>query len=154
MLGSLARWLRISGYDTEYRRDVDDELLINESKSSGRVLVTRDKTLVARALKQGGKAVLIDAEGGMKQLAELAKKQSLTLNTLESRCPKCNGVLRNIDKEKIQSRVPESSYKVFNDFWICNSCYSIYWRGSHWIQIASTIHEASELLEGSNSKFL
>ncbi|MCK4438633.1 hypothetical protein KAV47_06135, partial [Candidatus Bathyarchaeota archaeon] len=28
MLGSLARWLRIGGYDAEYRRDAEDDSLM------------------------------------------------------------------------------------------------------------------------------
>ena len=52
MLGSLARWLRIGGYDTEYERDCADDSLLVLAESKDRVLVTRDEVLAERAKKR------------------------------------------------------------------------------------------------------
>ena len=47
MLGSLAKWLRILGFDTFYaRRDLQDEDVLNIAKKENRVLITRDVELV------------------------------------------------------------------------------------------------------------
>jgi uncharacterized protein with PIN domain len=42
MLGSLARWLRIIGYDTIYYVDKEDDELRDEAKKNNRTLITRD----------------------------------------------------------------------------------------------------------------
>ena len=45
MLGSLARWLRMLGYDTAYRKDVADDELSRLASSEKRRILTRDKDL-------------------------------------------------------------------------------------------------------------
>ena len=44
MLGTLAKWLRIYGFDTFYaNRDISDSELLDISKKENRILITRDK---------------------------------------------------------------------------------------------------------------
>lgn len=154
MLGSLARWLRISGYDAEYRRDADDEPLMEEASMTGRVLLTRDRALALRARKRCIEAVLVNREGDVEQLGELAAALGLQLDPSSSRCPRCNGVLTRVERDQVQGRVPEASLEAFDDFWVCGSCGGVYWRGSHWSHIASTIEEANKISGGDDSKRL
>ncbi|MGC8936370.1 MAG: DUF5615 family PIN-like protein, partial [Candidatus Methanomethylicaceae archaeon] len=51
MLGRLARWLRLLGYDTAYDQTLDDEKLIEIAKRENRILLTRDGKLFKRASK-------------------------------------------------------------------------------------------------------
>lgn len=53
MLGKLARWLRILGFDTLYHRHMEDRELISTAVSEGRWLLTRDRGL-ADARRPGG----------------------------------------------------------------------------------------------------
>jgi uncharacterized protein with PIN domain len=144
MLGSLTRWLRISGYDSEYRRDTDDNDLIQEADREGRILVTRDKELFQRAKKRDVVAILVESDKDAEQLSEVARKIGLVLEPRESRCPKCNGLLVQKEKFLIKGKVPASSLEAFNEFWVCESCGSVYWKGSHWNQIRLTIENARE----------
>lgn len=145
MLGSLSRWLRITGFDAEYRRDAADEDLIDEAIATGRVLLTRDKVLVARATKRGVKVVLVEGEHDVEQLGMVASALNLKLEVSESRCPKCNGSLVRTEKSVLTDQVPEASLNAFDDFWICQECSSIFWRGSHWDQIRSTLDKAERM---------
>jgi uncharacterized protein with PIN domain len=154
MLGSLARWLRIGGYDAEYRRDAEDDSLMEEASSTGRILLTRDRVLVQRAKKRGVETILVEGEGDVEQLGSLTAALGLELNPSNSRCPKCNGSLTQVEKDRVRDRVPEASLEAFDVFWECNSCGCVYWRGSHWDQIASTIEEADNLSGGDDSKRL
>jgi hypothetical protein len=154
MLGSLARWLRIGGYDAEYMRDADDDHLIEEASRTGRVLLTRDRVLVLRARKRGVETILVEGEGDVEQLGALAADLGLELNPSNSRCPMCNGSLTRVDRDQVQGRVPEASFEAFDVFWECGSCGGVYWRGSHWDQIASTIEEAENQRKGKDSKSL
>ena len=106
MLGRLARWLRILGYDTHYPPEGDDSDLISTAVSEERIILTRDKT-VANTNK--AKAVYIKGDLLEDQLAQITVDLNLELNanlleegdgTLVNRCPICNGILKTMDKEK------------------------------------------------------
>lgn len=144
MLGSLARWLRILGYDTEYHVDMEDDMLRVEAKESHRVLVTRDAELHRKTVNSGAEAVLIHSEHTIEQLRELADSLSISLIPMNTRCPRCNGVLDYIDKDEIAGKVPEESYKVFDEYWVCTDCNAIYWKGSHWVQIEETLSKIAD----------
>jgi len=154
MLGSLARWLRIGGYDAEYRRDAEDDSLMEEASRTGRILLTRDRVLVLRAKKRGIETILVEGAGEVEQLGALAAALGLELDPSNSRCPKCNGSLTRVSRNEVRDRVPEASLEAFDVFWVCGSCGGVYWRGSHWDQIASTIEEADKLSRGEDSKRL
>ena len=145
MLGSLSRWMRIAGFNAEYRRDADDESLIDEARASGRVLLTRDRALAARAAKRGAQVVLVEGDRDEEQLGMVASALNLELEVSESRCPKCNGGLERADKSVISEQVPEASLNAFDEFWVCKACGSIFWRGSHWDQIKSTLERAERM---------
>ena len=93
MLGRLARWLRIAGYDTLYYMDMDDDSLIEESLESNRALLSRDSELIQRAKKRDIEAHLIKSEIIHEQLKQVKQEIGLTLNPSISRCPTCNGPL-------------------------------------------------------------
>lgn len=142
MLGSLARWLRIGGYDTEYRRDTEDDELVDEALRGSRILLTRDEVLAIRAKKRGVDAIHIKSEGDEKALAQLSAELGLTFDPTLSRCPKCNHAVEKVDKADVEGRVPEGTYKVIDDYWACPQCGSVYWRGSHWPKIVETLRRA------------
>jgi uncharacterized protein with PIN domain len=144
MLGSLARWLRILGYDTVYHNDMEDELLKLESISSNRILVTRDTKLQKNAEKIGSESILIHSEHILGQLEELVNELKISLVPKNTRCPRCNGKLELVNKDEIIGKVPEESYKVFDEYWVCIDCDSIYWKGSHWIQIEETLRKVAD----------
>ena len=143
MLGSLARWLRIGGYDTEYRKDSDDDLLLEEAKNSKRILLTKDESLSARARKIGVHSIYLHGNSDELNLSQLVSELGLTFNPNESRCPRCNYQLSFVDKDKVVNRVPERTFRAFNEFWLCERCGGIYWRGSHWPKIIETLENAS-----------
>ena len=52
MLGRLARWLRLIGYDTLYYPHIEDSLILRIAREEDRTLLTRDTRLVkVRGLK-------------------------------------------------------------------------------------------------------
>ena len=53
MLGRLAKWLRIAGFDVLYSNRYSDDELVAVSQREGRILLSRDtRLLVRRAVKQ------------------------------------------------------------------------------------------------------
>lgn len=143
MLGSLSRWLRIGGYDTEYMKDTPDDELIEAAKRESRILLTRDEALVHRASKHSVEAIYIEDEGDEDMLRQLTTQIGLEYDPTQARCPKCNSTVDKVGKEEVADRVPERTYKVVDDYWVCPLCGNIYWRGSHWARIVETLSGAA-----------
>lgn len=147
MLGSLARWLRILGYDTLYYVDRDDDELRDEALKTGRILVTRDSELVQRSRKNGTPVLLIESDETLTQLKEITETYDLDVTPKNTRCPRCNGLLKSVEKTSLKDAVPDESYNAFDEFWRCMECDAVYWQGSHWVQILDSL----ESLKGSNN---
>lgn len=142
MLGDVARWLRIAGYDTVYHQDMPDEHLIEETRLTGRTLLTRDRVLVRHAAKQGVKALYVEGSDSHEKLAYVASKLGLSMSARLARCPRCNGELEPAAKPSVRGVVPLASYEAFDEFWVCRDCGAVYWKGSHWGKIEATLEEA------------
>jgi len=145
MLGSLARWLRVCGYDAEYLQDVPDEELVRRAASEDRALLTMDKLLHRKGLKAGLDALLVEGESDAQKLALVSMVFGLELDPRNSRCPKCDGELSIAEKTSVKGRVPSRTFEAYDDFWVCRSCDQVYWRGSHWRDIMRTVYEAARL---------
>lgn len=128
MLGSLAKWLRILGFDTLYFRNIDDSELVKIAKQEQRILLTRDTRLVKS--KKVAEHILIKANDTPGQLKEVLKSLSST-STSFSRCANCNGELEFADKESVSGDVPEHVILNFDSFLRCMDCGKVYWEGSH-----------------------
>ena len=139
MLGSLARWLRIAGFDSIYFRDLDDDLLLDETRSSSRIMLTRDRELYQRAQKQGLKSIYLESEEVNAQLSHLKTELGLEFSASNSRCPRCNGLLKLTSKAEVEDMVPAESFNAFDEFWVCGECSRAYWKGSHWEKIRETL---------------
>lgn len=131
MLGSLAKWLRILGFDTLYFKAIDDNELIKIAKQEHRILLTRDTSLVKR--KKIDSYILITSNEVSEQLKEVllwVKGQGSKVKG-NPRCAECNGGLSTADKESVANDVPEHVFLNFNSFFRCSSCGKVYWEGSH-----------------------
>jgi uncharacterized protein with PIN domain len=132
MLGSLARWLRLMGYDTGYERDGSDTEILKRAVSDGRVLLTRDKKLAERA---GGLGLYVKDRDLDHQIMQVSMAYGLTFYEDLSRCTACNGELSPITKEEAAEGVPEGALRSNEQFFRCRSCGKYYWKGSHWKNI-------------------
>ncbi|ASI99636.1 Mut7-C RNAse domain-containing protein [Thermococcus celer] len=133
MLGRLARWLRLYGYDTLYGIEDDDEIL-EVARRDGRVILTRDAGLAGRAKKLGVAVILLGSNSLEGQVGELRKHgiEFRELFPANARCPKCNGRIRPVLKEDVRGRVPEGVYRRYDEFYICENCGQVYWPGRQW----------------------
>ena len=141
MLGRLAKWLRILGYDAEYFRGEDDELL-RLARRGGRVLLTRDTQLHRRCaagalLPPAGAEPLpahlfIQSDHVMEQLRQVVTVLGLDPTAPPARrCACCNAALEPRPKAEVFGSVPEFVWSQHETFWACPDCRRIYWAGSH-----------------------
>ncbi len=154
MLGKLTRWLRLLGNDCIYFRDIEDEKLLEIARSDNRILITRDQNLTHKAHKMGLKVQQITGTTILEKLEEVIRSWDLHTDIIpdDSRCSKCNGEVRRVEKNNIQERVPEGTFKHQNIFWECTECGQVYWKGAHWKKIKH-LENKLKLNKFSNKKF-
>ena len=129
MLGTLAKWLRILGYDTQFDTSLSDDQLVRLARAQDRVLLTRDQELAQR---RGLDIVFVTSERLDDQIIQVLKELELEPNRSFSRCPVCNELLTEMDREKALLRVPAYVAQTHETFKSCPACQRIYWRGTHW----------------------
>ncbi|BAB59603.1 hypothetical protein [Thermoplasma volcanium GSS1] len=124
MLGKLARWIRLMGYDVYYPAgNVSDNEIIEVSKNEGRILITKDYELYSRyplsiyELYSNIDDQLYDFVFHFRKRTEEEFK----------RCPVCNGKLVKV----------YASPHVLNhrDLYRCEFCGKLYWKGTHYKKI-------------------
>ncbi len=138
MLGSLAKWLRLMGYDAAYAQ-LQDDLLILKARNEKRVLLTRDTELVRNSRRKPGVCTfLIKSTGLPEQLREVTRGFNLKLKDV-SFCPLCNVELKAVKKSSVEEKIPPYVFKTQERFTECPRCHRLYWRGTHWQNFKSTI---------------
>ncbi len=132
MLGHVAKWLRILGFDVVYLADTDDVELVERALSDGRILVTRDHDLVRRkALK--GRYVLVESEDAVEATKQVVEELGLARFARPfSRCPECNTPVEEVDRDAVSPLVPLKVRAVQKEYCRCPQCGRIFWRGKHW----------------------
>jgi uncharacterized protein with PIN domain len=129
-LGRLARYLRQLGLDSLYRNDYTDDQLAQTSAEQNRILLTRDRNLLKRSIVTHG--YFIREFDPRKQLDEVIQRFDLKAQIIPfGRCTLCNGIVEQVDKQRIVDQLEPKTRKYFDTFWQCSSCGQIYWEGSH-----------------------
>ena len=131
MLGKLARWLRLAGYDAAFWREGSDERLIAAAQAEGRLIVTKDHTLAGR---RGVDALLIGTEDLDGQIAEARAALALRGAVPEPfrRCAECNGLVVDLPHADAEGLVPPFVWHTQTAFRRCSRCGRVYWKGTHW----------------------
>jgi hypothetical protein len=151
MLGTLAKWLRIYGFDTFYAdATIDDDQLMNIAQKENRILLTRDKQLVYQARKASLQVVELKAVDLDEQLQQVLQGVTIDKSLILSRCCLCNTVLESIEKNDVEKKVPKKVFDHHDRFWYCVKCDKVYWKGSHWDNMFNTINKVKSTTSGSS----
>ncbi len=145
MLGSLAKWLRIMGFDVLYSRTIEDCELVRIAKQQQRILLTRDTGIAGR--KGLDNFILVKSDDTFQQLKEVLvvlHERSLKVLPDRSRCAECNGELHPVAKGAVADEVPEHVFLSLDSFFRCSSCGKVYWDGSHKKHIDEKIRKIIE----------
>lgn len=129
-LGKLARWLRLLGFDAEYRNDFEDRELVEFAVATDRILLTRDRRLLRH--RELAHAYWVRSDRPEVQIVEVLRRYRLANQCRPlRRCTSCNGPLRPVPKESVLDRLEPLTRVHYDEFLRCESCDRIYWRGSH-----------------------
>lgn len=138
MLGRLARWLRILGFDTLYEPHRPDNDLVRLARAERRILLTRD---VALSRRRGVRALLVASDHLEEQLSQVVRALGLAAVRSFSRCPVCNDVLEAVPRSWAWGHVPAYTFCTQREFHLCPGCNRFYWRGTHWQRMRETVSE-------------
>ena len=161
MLGSIARKLRIFGFDTLYNAQVNDDEILKIGMEQDRVILTADKELFKRIVKIGARGVLVS--GGTSELEDLVhilRKsgiRSVGIDGIGSRCSVCNGSLEERTSDHLKKDDDDNNENVVlpdrviarhNQFFQCTICGKVYWEGSHLKRIIDLVRNLDAELVG------
>lgn len=137
-LGKLAAYLRMLGFDSQYRSCFSDPELVDVSVDEDRVLLTRDRGL----LKHGAliRGYWLRETDSRAQLAEIVRRFDLRKRLRPfTRCMACNGELFDVAKPEVESKIPPRVARDFDQFRRCVRCRRVYWPGSHYRRMQDRI---------------
>jgi uncharacterized protein with PIN domain len=139
-LGRLARHLRLLGLDVRFDPALDDEALASVSATEHRILLTRDRGLLKRRNVTHG--LFVREDRPFDQVVDVVRRLDLAVRLAPlSRCLRCGGVLRSVDKHEVLDRLEPLTKRYFDEFHRCASCDHLFWRGSHHARLARLVDE-------------
>ena len=140
-LGTLARYLRLLGFDTIWQRDLDDEIIIDTASDEQRIILTRDKGILRNGRVTRG--YWLRATDPDAQIDEVVRALDLSGSLRPyTRCMECNGALESIGRLQAARAVPLQVFLVYRDFSRCSACARVYWRGSHETKLNAIVERA------------
>lgn len=128
MLGKLAKYLRMFGFDTRYEKESNQLKMEFIAKTENRIIITRNR-------KYQGKedSFFLLSDNPQEQLLLVIERFNLSDKIkLANRCLICNEVVKKIDKKDVSGKVPFYVYQTKNDFHYCPLCQRIYYSGTHY----------------------
>lgn len=141
MLGRLARWLRVLGFDTLYAPHPSDHALVELASVEDRLLLTRDRHLL-RELRPR-RALEIRRDEPLAQLEEVLVACGVNgAGPLFMRCLECNTPLVDLPPDVAAPLVPPRSRELPGPVRRCPGCGRVYWQGSHARRMRSTLERA------------
>jgi uncharacterized protein with PIN domain len=139
-LGRLAKYLRLTGFDTDYRKDYGDIQIIGISVNEKRIILTRDRGLLKN--RQVTHGYWIRSAYPREQFVEVVEKFDLRKNFKPfSRCLECNGILVDVSKDEVISQLLPKTRQYYRVFKKCPVCERIFWEGSHYEKMKNYIEK-------------
>ena len=138
MLGRLAKWLRFAGFDVLYYPHIDDGEIVKIARREERTIITRDSHFLDRRGLPG--LIFITSDDPAEQLREMQGRLDFLHAAPMGRCSRCNTPLEPVeDKKRVRDQVPPHVYGRLESFSFCPACRRVYWKGSHYKNIRTTL---------------
>jgi uncharacterized protein with PIN domain len=138
MLGKLAKWLMILGFDTVYLNKAEDSDLLDIARRQRRTLLTKDHDLLEAA--GSVRSLFIESDDWPEQVVQVLDIFRLRDAVRpHSRCLSCNVKLKPIPKKAARNLVTPFVLQKASSFAVCPSCERVYWPGTHFDGMAARI---------------
>jgi len=140
MLGKLAHWLRLLGFDCSYESDIADATLVRRAIEQGRVILTRDRALPDEWWLP--EIHVVQAERTFEQLKEVVLRFDLADGVRPlSRCSECNRPLARVAAANLSGCAPAQILATQDSLQACPGCGRVYWEGSHTRRIRRVVEQ-------------
>ena len=140
MLGKLAKWLKILGFDALFFSKIADEELLSIARKEDRVLLTKDTGLIQRA--SDVETLFLDSEDWPDQVRQVLAHFDLWQQVSpHSRCIDCNIELKSLSRKNAKNLVSPFVFEHADSFALCPGCGRVFWRGSHFEDMEAQIRE-------------
>jgi uncharacterized protein with PIN domain len=141
-LGGLARWLRGSGYEAFWEPSIDDYELLQKAQKLSATVLTTDSLLMERSVVRDHIIPTLWLPPTLSIAEALAFVfHEFGLKKREPRCMSCGGELRRESKEALGERIPPKTLRWLDEYFVCNRCGKLFWRGTHWHRIESELQK-------------
>jgi uncharacterized protein with PIN domain len=133
-LGKLARALRLLGFDTAWDTALDDARIIDVALAQGRIILTRDRTMLKS--KRVTHGYLVRNTDPAEQVLEVIDRLDLRGSVAPfTRCTVCNGEIVAETLEAGRAEAPERVREWCDEYFRCRGCGKLYWRGTHFTRL-------------------
>jgi uncharacterized protein len=133
-LGTLARNLRMLGFDVAYDRRAQDRHLLSVMEREDRALLTRDRRLLMHTIIRHGYCPR--SQNADDQAIEVIRRFDLFDSiTPFTRCLRCNAPLQKVVKADVIEKLESLTKIYYEEFRRCTGCGQIYWAGSHFSKL-------------------
>ncbi|KAA3608089.1 MAG: hypothetical protein DWQ01_13515 [Planctomycetota bacterium] len=136
MLKGLARWLRAYGYDASWTYGIDDQVLLEQARREGRIVLTADGGILRlRSVRRGDPPgwKVGHEKPPLQQLQDLVKELGLARKAI--RCMGCGGELKRVPKQSVREEAPPRTFAWLDEFYRCLACGQLFWPGTHYRRI-------------------
>jgi uncharacterized protein with PIN domain len=129
-LGTLARRLRLLGFDTLYSNRFHDHEIALFASSERRIVLTRDINLLMWCDVVYG--CWVRSQDPDRQLPDVLDHFALRpwIQPFH-RCTVCNGLIERVERADVRDAVKPEIWEYHQKFYRCSSCGRIYWKGTH-----------------------
>ncbi len=137
-LRSLARHLRMAGFDTLWDNAWDDDRIVATSLAEKRTILTRDKGMLRRKEVERGYFVReTRSEPQLREVVHALQLESILAPFI--RCRECNALLEDAPRESVVDRLPPKVRGHYERFKRCPGCGRIYWEGTHYARMKAIV---------------
>ena len=141
-LGKLAKFLRFAGFDSLIFPNMNDNDIADLGAREERIVLTRDLGLLKHKKIQYG--YWLRSQIPEEQFKEVAIHFQIKKSDLYpwQRCSICNGKIKAVEKRLIYKKLEFMTNKHYKDFFQCENCGHVYWKGSHFDKMQNRLNEA------------
>jgi len=140
MLGKLAKWLKILGFDVLFFPKAEDDDLLAIARRDKRTLLSRDRALLGRS--KNVTKLLIESETWEDQVRQVLDHFALHAEARPySRCVECNAALKPLPKSQAANLVTPFVLEHAETFAVCPTCSRVFWPGTHFSGMEAKLAE-------------
>ena len=134
----MAKYLRICGFDTLFKSDYTDPVMVEIAEKEKRIILTRDRAILKNSRVTHG--YWIRSQKHDEQIREVISRFDLKNHIrFFTRCTICNASLKEVNKEDILDQLKEKTRRYYSEFKRCPDCNRIFWCGSHYEKMTALI---------------